>query len=84
MSRLTPTDAALSKQRASGWRVVRRVAPYLWPSDKLWVRQRVVLALVMLFVAKIVAVGTPLIYKRAVDALSRCRLFRIWRLARLV
>ena len=70
MRRLTPTDAALSEQRASGWRVVRRVAPYLWPSDKLWVRQRVVLALVMLFVAKIVAVGTPLIYKRAVDALS--------------
>ena len=70
MKRLTPTDAALSDQRASGWRVIRRVAPYLWPSDKLWVKQRVVLALVMLFVAKIVAVGTPLIYKRAVDALS--------------
>jgi len=70
MRRLTPTDAALSDQRASGWRVIRRVAPYLWPSDKLWVKQRVVLALVMLFVAKIVAVGTPLIYKRAVDALS--------------
>ncbi|MDG1083241.1 MAG: ABC transporter ATP-binding protein/permease [Planktotalea sp.] len=70
MRRLTPTDAALSDQRASGWRVIRRVTPYLWPSDKLWVKQRVVLALVMLFVAKIVAVGTPLIYKRAVDALS--------------
>ncbi len=70
MKRLTPTDAALSDQRASGWRVIRRVVPYLWPSDKLWVKQRVVLALVMLFVAKIVAVGTPLIYKRAVDALS--------------
>ena len=70
MRRLTPTDAALSDQRASGWRVIRRVAPYLWPNDKLWVKQRVVLALVMLFVAKIVAVGTPLIYKRAVDALS--------------
>jgi ABC-type transport system involved in Fe-S cluster assembly fused permease/ATPase subunit len=70
MRRLTPTNAALSDQRASGWRVIRRVAPYLWPNDKLWVKQRVVLALVMLFVAKIVAVGTPLIYKRAVDALS--------------
>ena len=70
MRRLTPTDAALSDQRASGWRVIRRVAPYLWPNNKLWVKQRVVLALVMLFVAKIVAVGTPLIYKRAVDALS--------------
>lgn len=70
MRRLTPTDAVLSDQRASGWRVIRRVAPYLWPNNKLWVKQRVVLALVMLFVSKIVAVGTPLIYKRAVDALS--------------
>jgi ABC-type transport system involved in Fe-S cluster assembly fused permease/ATPase subunit len=71
MRRLTPTDAALSKeQRVSGWRVIRRVAPYLWPDDKLWVKQRVVIALAMLLIAKIVAVGTPLIYARAVDALS--------------
>jgi ATP-binding cassette subfamily B protein len=71
MRRLTPTDAALSKeQRLSGWRVIRRVAPYLWPDDKLWVKQRVVIALAMLLIAKIVAVGTPLIYARAVDALS--------------
>lgn len=71
MRRLTPTDAALSKeQRLSGWRVIRRVAPYLWPDDKLWVKQRVLIALAMLLIAKIVAVGTPLIYARAVDALS--------------
>ena len=71
MRRLTPTDAALSKeQRLTGWRVIRRVAPYLWPDDKLWVKQRVVIALAMLLIAKIVAVGTPLIYARAVDALS--------------
>ncbi|WP_293449516.1 ABC transporter ATP-binding protein/permease [Planktotalea sp.] len=71
MRSLPRTDAALAKdQRISGWRVIRRVAPYLWPSDKLWVKQRVVLALSMLIVAKLVAVGTPLLYKRAVDALS--------------
>ena len=71
MRRLTPTYAALSKeQRLSGWRVIRRVAPYLWPDDKLWVKQRVLIALAMLLIAKIVAVGTPLIYARAVDALS--------------
>ncbi len=71
MRSMIPTDAALSKeQRVSGWRVIRRVAPYLWPEDKLWVKQRVVIALAMLLVAKIVAVGTPLLYARAVDALS--------------
>ncbi|MGB7318323.1 MAG: ABC transporter ATP-binding protein/permease [Planktotalea sp.] len=71
MRRLSPTDAALARdQKISGWRTIRRVAPYLWPADKLWVKQRVVLALSMLLIAKIVAVGTPLLYKRAVDALS--------------
>ena len=71
MRSMIPTDAALSKeQRVSGWRVIRRVAPYLWPDDKLWVKQRVVIALAMLLIAKIVAVGTPLLYARAVDALS--------------
>ncbi|MEN8936041.1 ABCB family ABC transporter ATP-binding protein/permease [Planktotalea arctica] len=71
MRRLSPTDAALSRdQRISGWRTIRRVAPYLWPADKLWVKQRVSLALIMLLIAKVVAVGTPLLYKRAVDALS--------------
>ena len=71
MRRLSPTDAALARdQKISGWRTIKRVAPYLWPKDKLWVKQRVVLAMAMLLIAKIVAVGTPLLYKRAVDALS--------------
>ena len=61
-------DAA--QERASGWRTIRRVVPYLWPQDQAWVRQRVVAALMMLVLAKIVAVGTPFFYKAAVDALA--------------
>ncbi|TVP71748.1 MAG: ABC transporter ATP-binding protein/permease [Rhodobacteraceae bacterium] len=63
----TPTAA---QERASGWRTVQRVVPYLWPAAQAWVRQRVVLALIMLVLAKIVAVGTPFFYKAAVDALA--------------
>ncbi|MBV0911888.1 ABCB family ABC transporter ATP-binding protein/permease [Anianabacter salinae] len=59
-----------AEERASGLNVIRRVAPYLWPADKPWVKRRVVLALVSLVIAKIVAVGTPFFYKAAVDALS--------------
>ncbi len=66
-TRTTPTAA---QERASGWRTIRRVAPYLWPADKPWVRKRVVLALVALVLAKLVAVGTPFFYKAAVDALA--------------
>ncbi|MCC5985725.1 MAG: ABC transporter ATP-binding protein/permease [Rhodobacteraceae bacterium] len=75
----TKTSAALgaeeaarsdARERASGWRTVRRVSPWLWPDDQPWVKRRVVAALVMLVLAKLVAVGTPMIYKGAVDALA--------------
>lgn len=59
-----------TQERASGWRTIRRVVPYLWPAAHLWVRQRVVLALVMLVLAKLIAVSTPFFYKGAVDALA--------------
>jgi ATP-binding cassette subfamily B protein len=55
---------------ANGWSTIRRVAPYLWPDGQTWVKRRVVLALIALFMAKLVAVGTPYFYKAAVDALA--------------
>ncbi len=55
---------------ASGWRTVRRVAPYLWPEGLTWVKQRVVGALAALFLAKVIAAGTPILYKVAVDSLA--------------
>ena len=64
-----PRDAA-AEARASGWRTIKRVAPYLWPDGQAWVKHRVVWALVALFVSKLVAVGTPFFYKAAVDALA--------------
>ena len=57
-------------ERRSGWRVIRKVAPYLWPDDQPWVKRRVILAMVALFVSKLVAVATPFFYKEAVDLLS--------------
>lgn len=65
-------DAAqiAAAERASGWRTIRKVAPYLWPADKAWVKRRVVISLVMLAVAKLIAVGTPFLYKAAVDMLA--------------
>ena len=57
-------------ERRSGLAILRGVAPYLWPPGEAWVKRRVVLALVMLVLAKLIAVGTPLFYKAAVDALA--------------
>jgi len=59
-----------SETPANGWSTIRRVSPYLWPDGQTWVKRRVVLALIALFIAKLVAVGTPYFYKAAVDALA--------------
>ncbi|MEM7642452.1 MAG: ABC transporter ATP-binding protein/permease [Pseudomonadota bacterium] len=50
--------------------IIRRVIPYLWPEGQTGVKVRVVVALVMLVIAKVIAVTTPFFYKAAVDALA--------------
>ncbi|WGW02430.1 ABCB family ABC transporter ATP-binding protein/permease [Tropicibacter oceani] len=63
-------EQTAAEERRSGWRTIQKVGPYLWPADKPWVKQRVVLALALLVLAKLIAVYTPILYKRAVDSLS--------------
>ncbi|MBY6004419.1 ABC transporter ATP-binding protein/permease [Salipiger bermudensis] len=65
------TTAEIAREeRRSGLRTIRRVWPYLWPEGQAWVKRRVVIALGLLLLAKLIAVGTPILYKRAVDSLS--------------
>ena len=70
MRGLRKTDANLNNEPIEGWNVIRKVTPYLWPEGGTAVKIRVVLALAMLLVAKLISVATPLFYKHAVDALS--------------
>ena len=67
--RLTTRVAEVDARR-SGWRTIKAVAPYLWPNDRFDLRVRVVFALLALATAKAVTVGTPFIYKAAVDQLA--------------
>jgi ATP-binding cassette subfamily B protein len=66
---VTDTDFE-TEARRSGWRTVRKVAPYLWPEGEGWAKRRVVMAMVALILAKVITVATPFFYKAAVDALS--------------
>ncbi|NOD91900.1 ATP-binding cassette domain-containing protein [Ruegeria sp. HKCCD4884] len=66
----TSDDMVSDDERSSGWRTIRKVAPYLWPDDEPWVQRRVVIAMGMLVLAKLIAVYTPILYKGAVDALA--------------
>ena len=70
MRRLTPTPKNLNDEQISGMRTIRKVAPYLWPPGETWVKLRVVAALAVLVLSKVIAVAVPLLYKGAVDVLS--------------
>ena len=65
------SDVDLNQQeRRSGWRTIRKVAPYLWPKDQTWVKRRVVISVLFLVFAKLIAVGTPFLYGAAVDKMT--------------
>ena len=70
MRRLPKTDANLSNARIQGWSVIRRVAPYLWPTGRTDIKIRIVLSLAALFLSQIVAVVTPQFFSQAVDAMA--------------
>ena len=70
MRRKQYTDANLNNDRVQGANVIRRVVPYLWPKDQPDMRRRVVISLMVLFLAKLIAVWTPQFYRQAVDALA--------------
>ncbi|NDW47683.1 ABC transporter ATP-binding protein/permease [Ruegeria sp. PrR005] len=70
LAHTAPAEQSANADRRSGWRTIRRVAPYLWPEGEGWVKRRVVLAMAMLVLAKLIAVYTPILYKGAVDALA--------------
>ncbi len=64
-SMITTTEAP-----SGAMQTIRRVLPYLWPAGNPGIKIRVVLAMVALILSKLVAVGTPFLYKGAVDLLS--------------
>ena len=68
------------KEREGGLGIIKKLAPFLWPPDKQWVRRRVVLALLALLLSKVVAVGTPFLYKAAVDVLAGEDVDPVWAL----
>ena len=68
--RPTPTEHPAPESGQSGLRTIKRVIPYLWPQYMAWVKRRVVISMLILLLAKVVTVVTPVFYKGAVDALA--------------
>ena len=61
-------DRPPSIDASRSWRVVRTLARRLWPHGEWGLRSRVLVALVLLFLAKVTNVYVPLLYKHAIDA----------------
>ena len=57
-------------ERKSGMRTIIRVVPYLWPKDRFDFRVKVILALILLVLAKAVINFAPFLYREAVNALT--------------
>jgi ATP-binding cassette subfamily B protein len=72
MRRATENSANLDNTKVEGWNVIKRVIPYLWPEDELWVKRRVVAYGGAVF-AKLIAVGTPILLARLMRAGRRDR-----------
>ncbi len=62
---------ALPGPRRSTGDTIRSLAPYLWPKGDPGARVRVVVAMLFLVASKLATVYVPILYSRAVDALSR-------------
>jgi ATP-binding cassette, subfamily B, heavy metal transporter len=69
---MTDQSTVSKDEKRSGMRTIKKVLPYLWPSDKgyAWVKWRVVIAMGFLVLSKVISVVMPFFYKGAVDAMA--------------
>jgi len=56
--------------RTDHWVVLRGLLPYVWPEGRPDLRLRVVLAFLVLVIAKVVTVAVPVFFKQATDLLA--------------
>ena len=62
--------ASEQSEGEAAWRVIKRVAPFIWPSNNFNLRARVALALLALLAAKAIAILGPILQAWAVDDLA--------------
>jgi ATP-binding cassette subfamily B protein len=60
----------VSGDGGSLFRTLQRLWPYIWPSDRRDLQQRVIFATLLLFGAKLATIAVPFTFKWAVDALT--------------
>ncbi|WP_114520715.1 ABC transporter ATP-binding protein/permease [Altererythrobacter sp. ZODW24] len=65
------TKSQLATERdPDSWAMIRRFLPYLWPKGRPDLKQRIIVALLLVLVAKGIILSLPFAYKYAIDAMS--------------
>src|SRR5262245_7687665 len=62
--------SALLKERTGHFAVSSKLLPYIWPSNRPYLRCLVVFALAALVAAKAITLAVPIAYKQVVDWLT--------------
>ncbi|WP_432201889.1 ABCB family ABC transporter ATP-binding protein/permease [Erythrobacter sp. W53] len=67
-----PPDTISSDDRPDpeSWSTLKRFLPYLWPKDNPGLRWRIVIAMMLVLLAKGVTLALPFAYKEAVDTMA--------------
>ncbi len=66
----SPAPANPNAKKLGDLRALRMLAPYLWPKGEIELRVRVVLSMIALLLSNLATLVTPIVYGKAVDALS--------------
>ncbi|XP_075552447.1 ATP binding cassette subfamily B member 7 isoform X1 [Dermacentor variabilis] len=69
-STLLPAQIGVSLETVSNWSIIKQMFVYLWPKDKPEIRKRVIVALGILILAKVINIEVPFIFKAAIDYLN--------------
>src|SRR6266498_2719653 len=67
---MPPDETSETKRPEAGWTALRRFLHYLWPVGRPGLRARVVLAMVLVLVAKGATLIMPFAYKGAIDRMA--------------
>lgn len=70
MRKLTASAETAAFREAGQWETLKGLLPYLWPEGRFDLKARVVMAMLLLVLSKVVTVFTPYAFKWATDALT--------------
>ena len=67
---MRPLESSVNSIPRAGWSAMRRFLPYLWPAGEPRLKARVVIAFLLVLLAKGVSLSTGFVYKGAIDIMS--------------